>query len=133
MIFETDTSTLIHIPNHVEADILRIDDDLTHDYDECLRNKISFNGYGCEDKFCDWLFSDQNYNSTVMAHNGSGYDFKIILKWCLQRGMTPDNYIRQGSHIMYMSFRKFRLRFVDSCIFFRTAEMLIRNVFYRYY
>ena len=32
--------------------------------------------------------------------------------------MTPDIYIRQGSHIMYMGFKKFGLRFVDSCNFF---------------
>jgi hypothetical protein len=54
----------------------------------------------------------------LLYHNGSGYDFKFILKWCLKRGMTPDSYIRQGSHIMYMGFRKFNLRFVDSCNFF---------------
>ena len=34
--FETDTSSGIHKPNHVEVDILKIDDDLTHDYDNCL-------------------------------------------------------------------------------------------------
>ena len=37
--FETDTNTDIHIPNHVEVDCLRIDEELTHDYDKCLQKK----------------------------------------------------------------------------------------------
>ena len=116
--FETDTHTLTHLPNHVEIDILEIDEELTHDYDKCLIKKESFTGYGCDGKFCDWLFNKDNQNSTVMAHNGSGYDNKFILKWCVERGMVPDCYIRQGSHITYMAFKKFNLRFVDSCNFF---------------
>ena len=50
--FETDTSALTHVPNHVEVDILRIDEDGTHGYEECLTNKLSCTGYGCEDSFC---------------------------------------------------------------------------------
>jgi hypothetical protein len=110
---------LTHIPNHVEVDVLQIDEDLTHDYDKCLINRKSFPGYGCEDAFCDWLFTKENQNSTVIAHNGGGYDFKFILKWCISKGLTPDCYVRQGSRITYMGFRKFHLRFVDSYNFFQ--------------
>ena len=95
-----------------------VDKQLTHDYKKCLIKNETFTGYGCEEKFCDWLFTKVNRGATAIAHNGSGYDFKFILKWCLKRGMTPDSYIRQGSHIMYMGFKKFNLRFVDSCNFF---------------
>ena len=38
--FETDTSSGIHLPNHVEIDILQIDKDQTHDYDKCLIKKL---------------------------------------------------------------------------------------------
>ena len=93
--FETDTNTDIHIPNHVEVDCLRIDEELTHDYDKCLQKKESFTGYGCDIKFCEWLFTKDNSNSTVIAHNGGGYDNKFILKWCLSTGMKPDCFIRQ--------------------------------------
>jgi G:T-mismatch repair DNA endonuclease (very short patch repair protein) len=116
--YETDTHTLTHIPNHVEVDVLQIDEHLTHEYDKCLIDRKSFPGYGCEDAFCDWLFTKENQNSTVIAHNGSGYDFKFILKWCISKGMTPDSYVRQGSRITYMRFNKFQLRFVDSYNFF---------------
>jgi hypothetical protein len=49
--FETDTSTDIHKPNHVEIDILKIDNDLTHTYDTCLQDTFNINGYGCENNF----------------------------------------------------------------------------------
>jgi len=51
--FETDTHTSIHKPNHVEVDVLKIDDDLTHEYDKCLIKSFGINGYDCENKFCD--------------------------------------------------------------------------------
>ena len=76
--FETDTHTDIHIPNHVEVDIIKIDKDDTHNYKDCLINKFGINGYGCDVKFCDWLFTEENSNSTVIAHNGAGYDNKFI-------------------------------------------------------
>jgi hypothetical protein len=41
----------------------------------------------------------------VFAHGG-GYDNKFVLQWCLSKGMLPSSYIRSGSHIMYMEFRK---------------------------
>ena len=116
--FETDTSTSIHRPNHVEIDILEVDTRVSHEYDNCLKESLAFNGYGCEDKFCDWLFTKENHDTTVIAHNGAGYDNKFILKWCLSHGKRPDSFIRQGSKIAYMAFSKFKIRFVDSCNFF---------------
>ena len=77
-----------------------------------------FEGYNCRNEFCLWLFSDANANSTVIAHNGSGYDYKFVLKWCLERGERPSTYICQGSHITSMKFRRHNLNFVDSLNFF---------------
>ena len=116
--FETDTHTDIHKPNHVEIDVLRIDSKLTHNYEDCLIDSFGINGYGCEAKFCDWLFTEENKNSTVIAHNGAGYDNKFILQYCLFKGLTPSSFIRQGSRITYMRFEKFNIRFIDSIHFF---------------
>jgi hypothetical protein len=116
--FETDTSTSIHRPNHVEVDVLGVDTRVSHEYDDCLIDTLAFNGYGCEDEFYDWRFTKENQGSTVIAHNGAGYDNKFILKWCLSHGRKPDVFIRQGSKIAYMSFSKFKIRFVDSYNFF---------------
>ena len=112
--FETDTHTNIHKPNHVEVDVLQIDENLTHNYQDCLTKSFGIPGYNCEDKFCDWLFTDEHINSTVIAHNGSGYDNKFILQYCLNKGIIPSSFIRQGSRITYMSFKRYRIRFIDS-------------------
>jgi hypothetical protein len=111
--FECDTHTNIHKPNHVEVAILEVHK--THSYEQSLEEWKTFEGYGCENKFCEWLFSDENNGATVMAHNGAGYDNKFILKWCLEHGMhKPEPYIRQGSRITYMYFDRFHLRFIDT-------------------
>ena len=115
--FEADVHTLTHHPNHVEADVLQVDKD-NNTYEDCLTNTFRHNGYDAVDKFCDWLFTAENYKSTVIAHNQAGYDGRFILQWCLNRGLHPTQYIRQGSRIMYMAFEKYKLRFVDSLHFF---------------
>ena len=117
--FESDTHTNIHEPNHVEVDVLEIDQGQTHNYEKCLETSFGFNGYDCCEKFCDWLFTKENRDVTVMAHNGAGYDFKFILKYCLNKGLRPSAFIRQGSRITYMHFNSFYIRFIDSYHFFR--------------
>jgi hypothetical protein len=77
--FETDTSSGIHKCNHVEVDVLQVDSKQTHDYENCLKESFGLNGYGYEEKFCDWLFTMENTGSTVIAHNGAGYDNKFVL------------------------------------------------------
>ena len=114
--FEADVASLTHKPNHVEADVLTIGD--THNYNECKHKEFSYSGYDVVDKFCDWLFTSEHAQSTVIAHNQAGYDGRFILQWCLKRGLHPSKFIRQGSRIMYMEFKKFHIRFVDSLHFF---------------
>ena len=104
--------------NHAEVDVLHVNE--SYDYDKCLREQRSFDGYNSLDEFCDWLFTEKSHShSTVLAHNGSGYDFRFILKWCLDHGLHPDVFIRQGNRILYMWFRKNQLRFVDTLQFFQ--------------
>ena len=114
--FEADVKSLTHKPNHVDVDVLTIGD--THNYDECKQDTFSYSGYDVVDKFCNWLFTSEHSHSTVIAHNQAGYDGRFILQWCLNRGMHPTKFIRQGSRIMYMEFKKFHIRFVDSLHFF---------------
>jgi predicted alpha/beta-fold hydrolase len=94
---ETDTSTLIHQPNLIVVNVLETD--ATNNYDRSLVASLKFEGYNCCDEFCNWLFSKQNANSIIIAHNGSGYDYKFVLKWCISKSLRPDTYICQGSHI----------------------------------
>ena len=89
--FETDTHTNVHKTNLCIASVLKMSDD--NDYDKSLESTVTFEGYDCCDKFCDWLFSKENSNSTVFAHNQAGYDGKFILAYCIKKGLLPDKYI----------------------------------------
>jgi hypothetical protein len=98
----------------VEVDVLQIEGH-KHNYNDCLVRKFGINGYGCATNFRDWLFTNENRNSTVIAHNGAGYDNKFILQCCcLDKGLVPSSFIRQGSRITYMNFNRFAIWFVDS-------------------
>lgn len=103
---------------HAEIDVLHVNE--SYDYDKCLREQRSFDGYTSLDAFCDWLFIQKLHShSTVLVHNGSGYDFRFMMKWCLDHGLRPDVFIRQGNRILYMWFIKNQLRFVDTLQFFQ--------------
>ena len=108
--------TKTHIPNHVDADILFVDG--SNDYNQRKQDTYTYSGYDAVDKFCNWLFTSQHLQPTVMAHNQAGYDGRFILQWCLNRGLHPSRYIRQGSRTMYMEFAKYHIRFVDYSHFF---------------
>ena len=114
--FEADVHTLTHKPNHVDVDVLTVGS--THNYADCKHDTFTYSGYDVVNKFCDWLFTSQHSHSTVIAHNQAGYDGRFILQWCLNKGMHPSKFIRQGSRIMYMEFSKFHIRFIESLHFF---------------
>ena len=88
----------------MEVDVLKMDEMQTRNYKDCLIDSFGVNGSGCEAKFRDWLFTEANAKSTVIAHNGVGYDSTFLLQVCLFKGMTPSSFIRQGSRITYMRF-----------------------------
>ena len=112
---ETDTSTGVHLPNLIVVEVLEVDGD--NDYIKSMKSRKIFRSYDCLRLFCEWLFTEENEGSIVIAHNGGGYDHKFVLKYALERLLPPTTYICQGSHITYMRFRKFNLQFKDSWIF----------------
>ena len=117
--FECDTEDGTHRPNHVEIIRLKIDEELTHDYDKCFVERLSFTGYDCVDSFCKWLLHERNKGAIIMAHNAAGYDSKFIHTWMIQnKGKRLDKVIRQGSRITYMYCKKFEQHFIDSYNFF---------------
>lgn len=67
-------------------------------------------------EFCQWLFSDANYNCIAIAHNGKGYDFQFIRTWCFNNGRVV-NWIATGIKIMTMCDVQSNVRLVDSLNF----------------
>eukprot|EP00972_Heterocapsa_arctica_P028932 4256721-Heterocapsa_arctica.AAC.1 len=124
--FECDgnNETKAHKSKHVDVDVLVVDD--THSYQESLQMFLSWSGYadeqtekgGAVNDSCNWLFTEDNTNATDIAHNQAGYDGRFALKWCLERGLKPTKFIRQGNRIMHMTFAELKIRFVDSPHFF---------------
>ena len=48
-----------------------------------------FNGYGCELELFNWIFTSENSIIPVIAHNGSGYDYKLIVRNAIESGKYP--------------------------------------------
>ena len=69
-----------HEPNHVEAEVL-ITHSKTCKNEECLGERFPFSGYDVVDEICNWLFTAERSNSTIVTHNGAGYDnrFKFAM------------------------------------------------------
>ena len=66
-------------------------------YEDRVVDSFSFGCHDCINKLCDFIFKDKtNRNSTVIAHNGAGYDNTFTLGWATQHGIYPRKYIRQG-------------------------------------
>jgi hypothetical protein len=58
-------------------------------------------------------------NYTVIAHYGSGYDFRFVMEWIIyNKDMVNPFTIYNGTKITYMCIKKMNLRFVDSYRFF---------------
>ena len=79
---------------------------------------LSFTGYDCCTEFCKRLFDKNTKISTIMAHNGAGYDNRCVVQWCIKHGLTPAMTIRQGSLSTAMHLKPCNIRFIDTLHFF---------------
>ncbi|XP_053382445.1 uncharacterized protein LOC128549547 isoform X1 [Mercenaria mercenaria] len=81
-----------------------------------LRQHIFYGDNACFD-FCQWLFTQGNSDTTVISHNGRGFDHFPILKYLVNQSIVPQT-IFNGSKCMYMHIaRSLNIRFVDSLSF----------------
>ncbi|XP_053381794.1 uncharacterized protein LOC128549269 [Mercenaria mercenaria] len=81
-----------------------------------LRQHIFYGDTTCFD-FCQWLFTQGNSDTTVISHNGRGFDHFPILKYLVDQSIVPQT-IFTGSKCMYMHIaRSLNIRFVDSLSF----------------
>ena len=70
------------------------------------------------DKFCNWLLSAENANSTIIAHNQTRYDGSFILQWCSKHGLHPSNTLGLVVESCTWISQNYHLRYIDSCHFF---------------
>ena len=101
--FEANQETGIHIINHSESQYF---DDST----PIIHKNI--------EQFCEWALGVKHKGYTFIAHNARGYDCQFVLKWLIEKGITPF-VIYEGGKIMMMSIGKGKeqIRFIDSLSF----------------
>ena len=93
----------------------------THEPNLCIvQNEAGdewvFQGDKTRNDFCEWLFTDEHVNCTVMAHNFQGYDSYFILQYLRDNGVKYD-VIMRGAKVLSLSVQMFNIRFIDSLNF----------------
>ena len=70
-------------------------------------------GYNVNRRFCQWLFSEQHKEFTMIAHNFRSYDGQFVLEYMLDNGLKPD-VIKNGTKLMDLRFDKLKMRARDT-------------------
>ncbi len=68
----------------------------TSECERCGNNEMVFRGPNTVNQFCVWLFSEINYNATVMCHNFQGYDSYPILQYLYKKWYTTISSAKRG-------------------------------------
>ena len=115
---ETNQESGIHIPNHVTAFrscAACVDMPATEMKvcEECEERIHVFEGEKTTEKFSEWLFSEDHKGYTVCSHNGSGFDNMFLLEHLLKNSVVP-KVIYQGSKILYIYMKEFKIRVIDT-------------------
>ena len=80
----------------------------THEPNLCIvQNEAGdewvFQGDKTRNDFCEWLFTDEHVNCTVMAHNFQGYDSYFILQYLRNNSVKYDVIMRMPKSFPYPS------------------------------
>lgn len=84
--------------------------------ESCGKNKRVFQGLETTNKFCTWLFSEENVGATVICHNFKGYDSYPILQYLHENAILPQ-VISTGSKYMSINVPVCKIRMIDSLNF----------------
>jgi hypothetical protein len=75
-----------------------------------------FSGPNTKDEFCEWMFQQENANTTFVAHNFQAYDGYFILQYLYKNGITPE-IITRGAKILSLTVPEMNIKFIDSLCF----------------
>ena len=65
-------------------------------------NEWIFHGDNTRNEFCEWLFTIEHANFTVMAHNFQGYDSYFVLQYLRENGVKYD-VIMRGAKVLSLT------------------------------
>ena len=80
-----------------------------------------FYGQDCQSKFCDFLFSDDNHQSIVIAHCLGSFDGYFLLDDLLNKRVKTPKVIFRGAKILYINIEEFQMNIIDSYNFIGMA------------
>ena len=123
--FECVQQNVVHEPNlcvahRVCIECLDEEVDSVSECDQCGQHESVFWGKGSEVDFCEWLFTEDNEDTTVLFHNFKGYDSYFVLQYLYDNAVLP-HIIFSGSKIMYIHIDSLNIRFIDSYNFMPMA------------
>ncbi|XP_045201509.2 uncharacterized protein LOC123555044 [Mercenaria mercenaria] len=88
--------------------------------ENCGQREYIFGGDNTLNDFCHLLFSEENYNSTVLCHNFQGYDSYPILHYLYANAIVP-KVIPNGAKIMCLTVPSCKIKMIDSINFLPMA------------
>lgn len=68
-------------------------------------------------QFMEWLLVEDHKGFSVIAHNGRGYDFQLIMEYIYKHTIYKPVVVYAGSKIMILTIKDLNMRFVDSLNF----------------
>ena len=81
---------------------------------DCGQRQTTFSSI---ESFGEFIFKEQNFNTTVLSHNGGRYDEYFLLSYALKNSIIP-SVVYAGSRIMSMHVKgNLNIRFLDSYSF----------------
>lgn len=82
----------------------------TCDCELCGQREYIFSGENTLNAFCEWLFSEENYQTIVLCHNFQGYDSYPILQYLYENAVIP-TVVANGAKIMCLTCK---IKLIDS-------------------
>ncbi|XP_052806406.1 uncharacterized protein LOC128235642 [Mya arenaria] len=96
--------------------------------ESCGQRERVFRGEQTVFDFCQWLFSEENYNTTVLCHNFQGYDSYPIVQYLYKCGILP-TIVPNGAKIMSLTVDSCKLKMIDSINFLPMALAKLPSMF----
>lgn len=78
--------------------------------------------------FCKWLFSEDNYQATVLCHNFQGYDSYRILQYLYKNAEIPI-VVANGANIISLKVLSSKIKMIDSINFLPMALAKLPEMF----
>ena len=122
-----------HIPNHCVAQ--RVCLSCMHQplnehtgCNICGKHQHKFGGRNTRDEFCKWLFSKENNNAIVMAHNFRAFDSWFVLSYLHENNVKP-NIISNGAKNMCIQVEECNIKMIDSLNFLPAPLSMLPKMF----